>query len=87
MEDVSVCMLDTRQDKAHPVRVSFFAVFDGHGGYECAKHAAQHLHTAVMAAGFLPNEVVRGDQKPDIKAMKSAIVEVGAWQCISGDVV
>jgi integrin-linked kinase-associated serine/threonine phosphatase 2C len=38
-------------------RVSFFAVFDGHGGRQCAEYAAEHLHTKVMAAGLVPPAV------------------------------
>jgi hypothetical protein len=52
-------------------RVSFFAVFDGHGGRQCAEYAAEHLHTKVMAAGLVP---------PGVRAWGAA-GQRGCMQC------
>jgi serine/threonine protein phosphatase PrpC len=38
-------------------KVSFFAVFDGHGGRQCAEYAAERLRVKVMAAGLVPPTV------------------------------
>ncbi|KAL4419448.1 hypothetical protein ABPG77_003561 [Micractinium sp. CCAP 211/92] len=34
------------------VRLSFFAIADGHGGANVARYVAEHLHTAAMEAGL-----------------------------------
>lgn len=38
-------------------RVSFFGVFDGHGGCNTAKMACEILHNKVMKAGLVEHEV------------------------------
>lgn len=70
-------------------RLSFFSVFDGHGGRHVAQYAAEHLNSAVLAAG-LQAEAARlavaaaagsGEggppqpPQPGVKACKAAIVE------------
>ncbi|GBF95328.1 hypothetical protein Rsub_07756 [Raphidocelis subcapitata] len=60
MEDVCVASADARRDAASPLRVSFFALFDGHGGRSCAAAAAERLHGAALEAGLVPPEVWGG---------------------------
>jgi len=45
MEDAHALVVRLKEDSTgdHPPK-SFFAVYDGHGGYEVAKYAARHLH-------------------------------------------
>ena len=45
-------------------RVSFFGIWDGHGGADCAEFASQHLHANVMQAG-LAQVKVRSAWEPE----------------------
>lgn len=87
MEDVWIAEYDARSDKESLLRVSFFAVFDGHGGRSVAELASQQLHKQVIAAGLLPTD---GSQV-DLKKAKSAIThgfkttdELVLAQCTKG---
>lgn len=50
--DVAVVQLDAGTEATAGCRLSFFAVFDGHGGKNVAQHAAANLHACVLAAGL-----------------------------------
>ncbi|ORX90082.1 PP2C-domain-containing protein [Basidiobolus meristosporus CBS 931.73] len=58
MEDAHSCLLSL---DAHP-DVSFFAVFDGHGGQSAAKYCGKNLHKKIAENGFQ-----NGDYKLAIK--------------------
>eukprot|EP00803_Ostreobium_quekettii_P000578 evm.model.scf_964EXC.3 EVM.evm.TU.scf_964EXC.3 scf_964EXC:13598-17520(+) len=73
MEDVHVVSVDAREDKNSTLRVSYFAIFDGHGGHQSARFAAEHLHSRVMAAGLVTSE--GGDQQQQNRAGVKAIFE------------
>ena len=48
MEDSYQCIQDL---KLHPkIPVSYFAVFDGHGGYQCAQFLRDNLHLCLVQA-------------------------------------
>lgn len=52
MEDAHIAVLDllagkTEAAKAHPQRLSFFGVFDGHGGDKVALFAGDHIHNII----------------------------------------
>ena len=88
--DVAVIHLDAVPEAAASTscRLSYFAIFDGHGGSNVARHAAENLHSAVLAAG-LQQEAERlagaaaasagnnsqQSQHPNIKQCKEAITE------------
>lgn len=61
-EDAHCCILDFDHN------VSLFAVFDGHGGFEVAKYAAQHLPSFIKKNASYKN----GDYE---KALKEAFME------------
>lgn len=48
MEDSYQIIQDLRLDSKIPV--SYFAVFDGHGGYQCAVFLRQYLHLNLVKA-------------------------------------
>ncbi|PNH10320.1 putative protein phosphatase 2C 8 [Tetrabaena socialis] len=76
MEDVCVCVLDARPEPPNQAcRLSYFGVFDGHGGSTCASFAAQHLHAHVLRCGLLSKGLQAADAKVDAKACKACIVE------------
>eukprot|EP00775_Hariotina_reticulata_P006493 gene6493-6721_t len=56
MEDVHVCVHDDKSSRSSS-SVSHFAIYDGHGGRDCAEYAAAHLHEAVLTAGLLTQQV------------------------------
>ncbi len=41
----------------HINRVSFFGIWDGHGGVDCATFASSHLHANALKAGLLKQKV------------------------------
>lgn len=49
MEDECVVIPKYKAFPGDPVKSSFFAVYDGHGGDFCAKYAAAHLHARLSA--------------------------------------
>lgn len=51
MEDAHVCVVDAGPNKD----ASFFAVFDGHGGYEVSRYCARHLHEVVFSSEAFQN--------------------------------
>ena len=46
MEDSYQCIQDLRIDPKVPV--SYYAVFDGHGGYQCAQFLRDNLHGCLV---------------------------------------
>lgn len=60
MEDVHIISLDARTDKSNngkPVRLSFFGIWDGHGGIDCARFASEALNSNAIKAGLLTLKV------------------------------
>ena len=66
MEDVHVISLDARtqgecppppQENNKPIRVSFFGIWDGHGGVDCARFASETLSGNAIKAGLLTLKV------------------------------
>lgn len=53
MEDSHVHILSLPEDP----NVSFFAVFDGHGGANVAKYAAKHMHKYILNRPEYPNDI------------------------------
>ena len=53
MEDIHVISLDARSDKGTSARISFFGIWDGHGGVDSAKYASENLHDTAIKAGLL----------------------------------
>ena len=54
MEDSYQCVQDLR---LHPkVPVSYYAVFDGHGGYQCAQFLRDNLHLCLTEAFLSRNQ-------------------------------
>lgn len=55
MEDAHCTILDLLADneeaKAHGSRLSFFGVFDGHGGHKVAQFAGEHIHDILVKQG------------------------------------
>lgn len=49
--------LDSTLSNALSHRVSFYGVFDGHGGSNAALMAGEVLHKHVMTSGLVPEEV------------------------------
>ncbi len=49
MEDAHTTVLDMNKNGADNSHVSFFAVFDGHGGPAVAQYAGERLHTKVAS--------------------------------------
>ena len=47
MEDAHAMVLRLAGDEAVPPK-AFFAVYDGHGGYEVARYASRHVHTILQ---------------------------------------
>lgn len=50
--DVAVIDVRASPPSAAACRLAFFAIFDGHGGSNVARFAAERLHAAVLAAGL-----------------------------------
>jgi protein phosphatase 2C family protein 2/3 len=69
MEDAHACVLDLRPDGAEKSltpadkRLSFFGVYDGHGGDKVAIYAGEHLHTIISKQEAFRN----GDLEKAIK--------------------
>jgi protein phosphatase 2C family protein 2/3 len=69
MEDAHSCVLDLRPDGAEKVltaadkRLSFFGVYDGHGGDKVAIYAGEHLHSIISKQEAFRN----GDLEKAIK--------------------
>lgn len=55
-------------------RLSHFAVYDGHGGSECAHFAAKHLHAAVLAAGLLTQRLPEAQRPGAVRSSVCACV-------------
>jgi integrin-linked kinase-associated serine/threonine phosphatase 2C len=49
---VAVIDFQAAPPSAAACRLAFFGIFDGHGGSNVARYAAEHLHAAVLAAGL-----------------------------------
>jgi len=52
MEDAHTAVLDllaqaAHDSKAHPSRLSFFGVFDGHGGDKVAQFSGENIHNII----------------------------------------
>ena len=62
MEDAHTTLL--RLDTEDSKHVSFFAVFDGHGGSNAAKYSGIHVHQNVLAT----DEFKKGDYRKALKA-------------------
>ncbi|CAL8472177.1 g11719 [Coccomyxa elongata] len=72
MEDVCVILPSTSRngetaDGDQQSRISFFAVFDGHGGVNLATSASQELHRHARAAGL--------EKSSDAKSRRQAVAE------------
>lgn len=48
MEDAHTAVLDLDAGKAHPDKLSFFGVFDGHGGDKVALFAGENIHNIIF---------------------------------------
>ncbi len=60
MEDAHTTILDMKKESKH---VSFFAVFDGHGGPSVAQYVGQNLHKKVK----LMPAVQQGDYREALR--------------------
>ncbi|EIE23484.1 protein serine/threonine phosphatase 2C [Coccomyxa subellipsoidea C-169] len=56
-------------------RVSFFAVFDGHGGVKVAAAASEELHKHVLAAGLDLSEIFLQERSSNAKSRRQAVSE------------
>jgi len=59
MEDRSVVLpyLDIECGLELPRRLSYFAVFDGHGGTAVAEYVASHVHVNFVRSNHFPNNI------------------------------
>eukprot|EP00873_Tetraselmis_striata_P005819 jgi/Tetstr1/426083/TSEL_016414.t1 len=73
-EDLAVVTHDARGDKTTQLRVSFFAVLDGHAGRRAAEHAGAKLHDEAMHAGLIPANLASSSAEINLKAVKEAIL-------------
>lgn len=48
MEDAHTNVLDLDPTKTHPAKMSFFGVFDGHGGDKVALFAGENIHNIIF---------------------------------------
>lgn len=71
MEDAHTTILNVNSEKnnADTPHVSFFAVFDGHGGTAVAQFAGQHLHNKLK-------NTTQFQQKDYITAMKRGFLDL-----------
>ncbi|GAX85323.1 hypothetical protein CEUSTIGMA_g12740.t1 [Chlamydomonas eustigma] len=80
MEDVHVMLLDARgcdHVAGSSLRISFFGIWDGHGGVDCATFASERLHANALKAGLAikRKQVATGQSIPDVKAVKECVLE------------
>lgn len=76
MEDTFCCIQDLR---LHPeISISYFAVFDGHGGDYCALFLRQNLHKQIVRAFMTPNDPGRPPLLESFnyhRTLKEALIE------------
>ena len=60
MEDVHIIKLNARSDTSTGnTRLSFFGIWDGHGGVDCARFASETLNANAIKAGLISLKVGR----------------------------
>ena len=70
-EDAHAVQLDmdpppaSASGQTDPEPMSFFAVFDGHGGSEVAKYAARHMVSHKLRRSVAPTACVEADSRHD----------------------
>lgn len=63
MEDAHTAVLDLDPNKTHPSKLSFFGVFDGHGGDKVALFAGANIHNII----FKQDKFKSGDYAQGLK--------------------
>lgn len=84
MEDAHSCILDLRTEGAEKVttpvdkRLSFFGVYDGHGGDKVAIYTGEHLHNIISKQEAFRNGDLEKAIKDGFLATDRAILS-GRW--------
>jgi protein phosphatase 2C family protein 2/3 len=80
MEDAHACVLDLHADGAPKTltpadkRLSFFGVYDGHGGDKVALYAGEHLHNIISKQEAFRNRDLEKAIKDGFLATDRAIL-------------
>lgn len=93
MEDAHAAVLDLQaleggeelKPAASDVRISFFGVYDGHGGDKVALYAGEHLHEIVAKQESFKNKDFEQALKDGFLAIDRAILSGEQANCKSKD--
>jgi protein phosphatase 2C family protein 2/3 len=87
MEDAHACVLDLQpleegdeelKPAASDVRISFFGVYDGHGGDKVAIYTGENLHKIIAKQEAFKNKNIEQALKDGFLAIDRAILS-GTW--------